>query len=218
MGGFMRMARIIVCSALFTFVVAQSPAFGQKTEISLGIGYSHLSLNGASGELDEQGGGRIEPRFSWQPFSRRPELRFGIGMGFSYYYDTTDAEDVNSGPFTFDVDNYEDVALITPEFQVSWRQPMSERWWLEGGVGVGPAFAMYTAGDVVFDDFFDEDVSESDVGLGVRPFIRAGFRGGDRWSWGVEGSYQWSDIDFGAPFGGDAREWYVGLFFSFGKW
>ena len=66
-------------------------------------------------------------------------------------------------------------------------------------------------------DLFDEDFDEDGIGLGVRPFVRAGFRGGQSWSWGVEASYQWTDLDFGAPVGGDVTEWYVGLFFGFAK-
>jgi hypothetical protein len=206
-------------SAIASFTVlmlSASVASAQKTEFAFGIGYSHLSLDDAPGELDQQDGGRFEGRFSWRPFDDRPQLRFGVGVGFSYYYDQSDAGNIISPPFAFGVDSFESLSLITPEFQVSWRQPMSEKWWIEGGVGIGPAIGYYSAGDVIFEDLFDEDVSETEVGLGVRPFLRAGFRGSEDWRWGFEGSYQWTDIDFGR-FGRDPDEWYVGLFIAFGR-
>ena len=216
----MRRSRIIwpwPAPALLVLILVPTAASAQKWEWGLSLGYSHLSLDDTAGSLDEQGGFRFEPRFTWRPFDQRPELRLGIGIGFSYYYDESDAGEIVSPPFSFDVDSYEDVSLCTPEFQVSWRQPVSDRWWIEGGIGIGPAFGFYTAGDVVFDELFDEDIDEDDVGLGVRPFIRTGFRGGDTWNWGLEASYQWTDIDFGQPVGGDVEEWYVGVFFSFGR-
>ena len=213
----MRWLRAALISILFVCAVKPSIVLAQKTEFALGIGYSHLSLDGAPGEFDEQDGGRFEPRFSWQPFDDRPQLRFGVGMGFSYYYDTTNNGAIISPPFAFDVDTFESFSLLTPEFQVSWRQPMSENWWVEGGVGLGPAIAFYSAGDVIFNDLFDEDISECEVGLGVRPFLRAGFRGGEHWNWGFEGSYQWTTVDLGHNLGENPNEWYVGVFFGFGK-
>jgi hypothetical protein len=212
----MRSNVVVVLSAVIMLGVLGSVGHAQRTEWALSVGYGHLSIEDAGGAFGEQDGLRLEPRFSWQPFEQRPQVRFGIGVGFSFYFD--EEEGIPVPPPFVEVDSYENAGLITPEFQLSWRQPMSKRWWIEGGLGMGPAIGIYTAGDVVFDDFFDEDVRETDVGLGVRPFARAGFRGSDeRWSWGVEASYQWTDVDFGRPYGGDVSEWYVGLFFSFGK-
>ena len=190
-------------------------AVAGEYELAFSLGYSNLSLDDAA-NLDGQGGGRFEPRLSWQPFADRPQVRFGVGLGFAYYYDESDAGTIVAPPFGFDVDDYEDVALLTPEFQISWREPLGDRWWLEGGVGVGPVFGVYSAGQVVFEELVDEDVDESDVGLGVRPFVRAAWHN-ERWSIGLEGSYQWTTIDFGGPYGGDASEWYVGLFVAFGR-
>lgn len=198
-------------------LLAPAVASAQKTEFAIGFGYSHVAVQGAPGEFDQQDGGRFEPRFTWQPFEERPQLRFGVGVGFSYYYDNSENGQIISPPFAFDVDSFESLSLITPEFQVSWRQPISEDWWIEGGLGVGPAIGIYTAGEVLFNDLFDEDISESGVGIGVRPFVRAGFRGGEHWNWGLEGSYQWTSVEFGHGLGDNPSEWFVGVFFSFGR-
>lgn len=209
---------IRVVSLFVVLIVAMSAraAAAQDYELAFSLGYGQLSLDGDA-NLDGQGGGRFEPRFSWRPFpSDRPEVRFGVGLGFASYYDESDAGTIVAPPFDFDVEDYEDISLVTPEFQVSWREPLGEKWWVEAGVGVGPVFGFYSAGQVVFDDLIDEDVSEHDAGLGVRPFVRAAWHN-ERWSVGLEGSYQWTTIDFGEAFGGDASEWYVGLFVGFGR-
>ena len=77
--------RVVVSTILYIVVVTAgtSVASAQKTEFAFGIGYSHLSLDDAPGEMDQQDGGRFEGRFSWRPFDERPQLRFGIGVGFS---------------------------------------------------------------------------------------------------------------------------------------
>ena len=204
--------RLIVLAFAAVALLAES-ARADRPELGLSFGYSHLSLDG-NDALDGQGGARFEPRVSFEPFDDRPQVRFGFALGFSYFYDERDSGQIVSPPFVFDVDSYEDVFLLSPEFQVSWRQPLGDDWWIEGGVGVGVVFGFYSAGDVIFDDVVDENVDESDVGLGVRPFIRAAWHG-DRWSWGAEAQYQYTTIDFGGPFGGDASEWYAGLFLAF---
>src|SRR5215212_4341827 len=88
MEAWMRLMGTVVPSVLLCVAALTPVASAQKKEWGISFGYSHLSLDDASGELGEQGGFRVEPRFSWQPFGDRPELRFGIGLGLSYYYDT----------------------------------------------------------------------------------------------------------------------------------
>jgi hypothetical protein len=210
----MRCFPAAVVAVVATF--APMAAVAQEREFAFSLGFSNLSLDDPEGGLDGQGGNRFEPRYSWQPFDDQPQVRFGFALGFSYFYDESEGGQIIAPPFGFDVGNYEDVTLLTPEFQLSWREPLGEKWWLEGGVGVGPVFGFYSAGHVIFDEFIDEDVTENDVGFGVRPFVRAAWQG-ERWSWGLEGSYQWTTIDFGDPYGGNARDWYVGVFFGYGR-
>ena len=206
---------MIVLAAAAAGALVVAAAHAAEPEFGLSVGYSQLSVDG-NDSLDGQGGGRFEPRVSFQPFGDRPELRFGFALAFSYFYDEQDAGEIVLPPFDFDVDVFQDVFLFTPEFQVSWRQPLSKRWWIEGGIGAGLVFGYYSAGEVFFDDEFDTDVTEDDFGFELRPFLRAAWQG-DHWHWGAEASYQYTTIDFGGPLGGDVSEWYAGLFLGFRK-
>jgi len=199
-----------------------SPAVAAEPEFALSMGYTHVSLDDTIvGEFAEQGGFRFEPRFSWAPVESRPQFRVGIGMGFSFFYDETDGSavfiDDDGDIIIADADDYEQLFLWTPELQLSWRQRWESGWSLEGGVGLGGVFALYTAGEQFFDEFYDEDLDEGDITYSVRPFVRVGYREGG-FHGGLEASYLWGgNLDFTKEIGGEVNEWYVGVFFSFSK-
>ena len=83
------------------------------------------------------------------------------------------------------------------------------------GVGLGGVIGIYTTGEQFFNEFYDTDVSESDITWSVRPFVRTGYRHG-RMTFGLETSYLWGgDLEFTNEIGGDLEEWFAGFFFAF---
>jgi hypothetical protein len=206
-GSFARIAAVvlIVCGA--------STALADDREFSFSIGYAHLSFdNEVLDDLDHEGGLRFEPRFTWPVFHHDPRLRIGVGVGLSFFYDEHETGE-EFGGFA-DIEDFEEISLIVPEFQATWRQMLGANWFVEGGVGVGAVFGSFRAGEVVFDELFDQDVSEWDLGFGVRPLVR-GFFMNERWAAGLEGSYLFTDLDFGGGLRGNVEELYVGLFYTF---
>ena len=193
-----------------------------ESEFAISFGYTHLSLDDTSvGEFDEQGGAYFEPRFSFTPYEHRPQFRVGLGLGFSFFYDETDGSatfiDDDGDVFFADADDYEQLFLLNPELQLSWREQLRDGWMIEGGVGLGAIAGFYTAGEQFFDEFYDQDLSESDITWSVRPFIRAGYDNG-RLRIGIEGSYRWGgNLDFTNEIGGDVEQWNVGVFFAFAR-
>jgi hypothetical protein len=215
--------RAVLASATAVLVLlGLSPRAGAETEFSLSAGYAHVSLDDTSiGEFAEQGGLRFEPRFSFAPWEQRPQLRVGLAMGFSGFYDETDGTATfidDDGDVIFaDADDYEQLFLWTPEVQLSWRERWGDGWMIEGGVGVGAVIGFYSAGEQFFDEFYDEDLSESDLTWSARPFVRTGYDNG-RLTVGLEASYLWGgSLEFTDEIGGDVQEWYVGVFFSLSR-
>ena len=191
-------------------------------EFAFSLGYSHISLDDTTiGEMGEAGGLRFETRYSWAPNEQQPKFRLGLGMGFSFFYDETDGSalfiDDDGDIVVADADDYEQVFLWTPELQLSWRERWDNGWMLEGGVGVGGVVGVYAAGDQFFDEFYDQDLNESDFTFFVRPFVRAAYRD-EGFSVGLEASYMWGgSVEFTDEVGGDVEEWYVGVFFGFAR-
>jgi len=200
-------------AAMVALVLAPPARAGADGEFGISIGYAELSIDDdpVLDDLDDQGGLRFEPRFTWAPSEDLPNLRLGIGVGFSFFYDEEDSGQ-DFGGFA-DVEDFEEISFIIPEFQVTWRQPLAEHYFIEGGVGIGAVFGYFRAGQVVFDELFDQDVSEWDLALGIRPLLRGGYMS-ERWSAGLEGSYLFTDLDFGHGIGGNMEELYIGLFYQ----
>ena len=198
---------------LMSLLSCAAPAVADDyRDLGFSVGYAQSSIDAeALDDLDSQSGLRFELRGTWSPGDEPSGLRFGIALGLSSYYDEEDSGQTVGG--FADVEDFEQLFLAVPEFQVTWRQPISEHWLIEGGAGVGPVIANFRAGQVIFDDLFDEDVSEWDVGLGVRPLVRAAYRR-NRWMAGLEGSYLFTDLDFGNGLSGNVEELYIGFFYS----
>jgi hypothetical protein len=214
-------AAVVVVGMCVSFARAE---VGGK-EFDLSIGYAHLSLSGSAGPFDDRDGIRVEPRFSFGAGGATSGLRFGIGVGISGFEKSHDEDffviDDDGDVFEFDGDSVESITLITPEIQLSWRQMLGpvegessqRRWFVEPGVGLGVVFAQYWVGDT-FGFAVDTDISEWDTTIAARPFLRAGWSG-DRWVFGLEGSYLFGgNLDFTDEVGGDLEEWYVGAFFG----
>jgi hypothetical protein len=137
--------------------------------------------------LDDATGIAGEIRFT-RPFFVK-QLRIGSAIGVSLYEE--DAEDND----LFELEGDEELLLITPELQLSWRQPIFRRWFVEGGAGVGVVIANYQADGIEADLGDLDDIDEWAIGLGVRPFVRAGYAF-DRLLLGVEASYRWTNLEF----------------------
>lgn len=212
--------------ALAASVMGVASEARAEWEFSLGIGYGHVELDGSDSDFDGRGGVRVEPRFTFQPIDATPQFKLGVGVGISgYRHDVGDDDftviDDDGDVFTFDGDSYESLTLITPEVQLSWRQPIGgdsdgPGWFVEPGVGLGAIFGQYWVGDT-WGYWSDTDVSEWDATFGVRPFLRAGYQS-DRWIAGLEASYLFGgSLDLTDEVSGDVREFYIGGFFG-GRW
>ena len=204
---------------LFAFVAtiaACGLAYGQDREFAFGAGYSHLFLDGSRAEeLDEQGGLRLEGRISWPitaPLNdHRPELRFGAGLGLSYFINDTD-DDFDDDTFFDEESDYTQVTTIVPEIQLSLRAPIGSMYYIEPGVAGQFIVGNYLRGEQSWWDF-DEEVDIWRVGGGGRLFLRGAYQH-DRWSLGIEGSYSYGWLDFGHDIGGDIQTGYLGVFFA----
>jgi hypothetical protein len=189
-------------------------------DFQLSLGYSHLHLDGSQ-RFEDRDGFRIEPRVSFAFFDKLPQLRLGFGLGISGYTHELDSDTVitiNNGNDTDVIfaDQWEGVSLLTPEFQLSWRQTFGgeHHWYVEPGVGLGVAFVNYYVADDWWWDDNNDNPNEWDSTAEVRPFIRAGYQG-DRWMGGIEGSYLFGgNIDLTDQVNGDLNELYVGGFFG----
>ena len=186
----------------------------ERFEAGVTVGYSNLSLDDSAGNLDGKGGLHFEPRLTWRGFERIPQLGIGIAVGISFYRDESPNPDAMPMFGLEPEEAFEEMELVVPEFQFSWRQPINETWIVEGGVGVGWAYADYSAGDLFDGNFVISSFGDEDSSVSVHPFARAG-HAGERWAIGVEAGYLWTDIDFGPPVGGGLSEWRVGLFLTY---
>lgn len=192
-------------------------------EFALSLGYAHVELDKTEGPFDSRGGFRVEPRFTFGVNDDLPQLKLGVGVGISGFNKSIDDDDgdfvvIDDEVFFFDSEDAHDLTLLTPEFQISWRQPLSgdRRWFIEPGVGVGVVIGQYWVGDT-FGWWTDTDINEWDATLGARPFLRAGYQA-DRWLLGMEASYLFGgSLDFTDEVGGNVEELYVGVFFG-GRW
>ena len=214
--------------AAFLVAVALTPSAARADmEFDIGLGYSHVELDGSVSPFDSRDGFRIEPRFSWTPGGDHSPLRLGVGLGISGFDRRTDDDDIiiddDGDIFVVDSDDVESLTLITPEFQVSYRLLLgpgddegNKHWFIEPGVAVGVVVGQYWVGDT-FGWWVDTDVSEWDVTIAGRPFLRAGYQG-DRWVFGLEGSYLFGgSLEFTNQVEGDLTEWYGGAFVG-GRW
>ena len=198
--------------AVIVVLTCAPAATASDRDLGFSIGYAQLSVDDTTlQDLDSQSGLRFELRGTWAPRDSLPQLRLGLGIGFSFFYDDQDSGQTIGG--FAEVEDFEQISLIVPEFQATWRQPLGDEWFVEGGVGLGAVIGNFRAGQVIFDDLFDEDVDEWDVGFGVRPLVRGGYMR-NHWLAGLEASYLLTDLDFGNGLGGDLEELYIGLFYS----
>lgn len=220
--------RTFKCMVLLTsaLLAAGSQAARAEVEFSVGVGYGHVSLDGSGGVFDERDGLRLEPRVSFNPVDAAPQLRLGFGLGISGYSHDVDGDDdgvieVDDDTFIIGANDVETLTLLTPEFQLSWRQTFAaddegRGWFVEPGVGVGAVVGQYWFGSSWW-GWTDTDVSEWDATISARPFLRAGYQS-HRWLAGLEASYLFGgSLAFTDDIGGDVREWYVGGFFG-GRW
>ena len=226
-----RVGAALGLAIVVTSIAFPSEAVGRDKAFDLGIGYTHVELDGSASPFDSRGGIYVEPRFSWGLGGTAHGWRLGIALGISGFERENDGDDRviivdddDDEIFVINADDVESLTLLTPEFQVSYRVPLGppageegeRRWFVEPGVGVGVVVGQYWVGES-FGWWTDTDVNEWDATFGARPFLRAGYQS-DRWVLGVEGSYLFGgDLEFTDEIGGDVEEWRVGVFFG-GRW
>jgi len=210
----------LACVLAVTLITPSSRA-GVDGDFQLSIGYSHLYLKD-SPSFANRDGLRLEPRVSFAFFDTMPQLRLGFGLGISGYTHELDSNTVitiDNGSETEVIfaNQWEGVSLLTPEFQLSWRQTFggNHHWYVEPGIGIGAAIAnYYVADDWWWGDGNNNNADEWDSTFEARPFLRAGYQG-DPWMFGIEASYLFGgNINLTDQVNGDLNELYVGGFFG----
>jgi hypothetical protein len=192
-------------------------AAAQTPEIAFGLGYAHVFLDGAhAGALEEQGGFHLDVHCSWPvgaPMTDdRPELRFGVAFGMGLFISERRVESFSDNGWVTFKDNYTQLLTIEPEIQLSLRQPVGGRFWLEPGLAGTFLYGEYETGLASF-GFFSEGEDRRKVGGAGRAFLRGAYHR-DQWSVGVEGSYSYGWLDFGDDIGGDIQQAYLGVFYA----
>ncbi len=217
--GWPTLALLAIAPVSFCSTPARAVAY---PEVSLGISYAHLELDGAQGTFEEHDGVRLEPRFSLSPFNDLRQLRLGAGLGISGYSKSTDDDitftDDDGDTFEIDSDDVESLSFVVPEIQLSWVQPIIKTddggLFIEPGVSLGLLIANYS---VSTESYFgsDEDIDEWDTAAAVRPFVRASYAW-NHFSFGVEVSYLiGGKLDLFGDVEGDPTELIVGGFVSY---
>ncbi|MEO6436137.1 MAG: hypothetical protein ABIP55_10300 [Tepidisphaeraceae bacterium] len=214
----------IACAliALLCAALPAAPARAEpKYEFALSLGYARETLDGSASPFNSRDGFRIEPRFTFGVSEEMPQLKLGVGLGLSGYSKSIDDDGddfvvIDGEVFFINVDDVESLTLLTPEFQISWRQQLGadRRWFIEPGVAVGVVIGNYWVGNT-WGWYSDEDINEWDATLSGRPFLRAGYQS-DRWLVGLEASYLFGgDLNFTDDIAGNIQEFYGGAFFGF---
>lgn len=147
--------------------------------------------------------------------------RVGGRLGFTFTREEIGERHVAGEPL-LEIEDYIGLTLITPQVTGTYRQYIGNdaddgAFFLEPGLGLGPAIGVMTFGsDLEFgDDTIGSDVgdTETEVGLGVQPFLRAGYDTSTVLI-GAEGGFLWTGLNYEDDLGTDPREWYLGLFLS----
>ena len=213
-----------VAAAVAIVTAAGATTARANGEFDLSLGYAHVELSGSASPFDSRDGFRVEPRVSWSVGGDNAPLRLGFGLGMSGFERRTDDDGVfidgDGDIITIDGDAVQSLTFITPEFQASYRILLGNsvdgggrHWFIEPGVGVGVVIGQYWVGET-FGWFVDEDISEWDVTVSGRPFLRAGWQG-ERWVFGLEASYLFGgNLHFTDAIEGNLSEFYAGGFFG----
>ena len=192
--------RALMLTTALLLSASTAQAQGDRSELVFTLSYATLDSEfdgDASGfglgdlqqftQLDDTEGFAGEIRWTRSIFA--PQLRIGSAVNVALY------EEAGQDVSFFDIDGDEQLLLITPELQLSWRQPITRHLYIEGGAGVGVVFANYQADGVMLDTTDLGDVDEWAAGFGVRPFVRAGYAW-DNFVIGAEASYRFTDLEW----------------------
>ena len=216
-------AAAAVWVAVGTMFLARPATARAEGNFSVGVGYSHLWLNG-SDSFRERDGVRFEPRVNFNVIDSLPQLRLGFGLGFSGYSHQLDSDSVitvNDGNdiFVIHADQWESLSFLEPELQISWKQVFDRRgfenhegFFVEPGVGIGAVVGNY----YIATDWWwgGSSHNEWDAAFAARPFLRAGYQTG-RLMFGGEASYLFGgNIGLTDQVHGQVQEFYVGGFFG----
>lgn len=202
-------------------------ADGVGPEIDFGAALGGFDLEDEGGFESVIDGPRVSGRFATgvsgtlavvDDFGSGP--RVGGRIGFGYTRRDLGGSNVSGEPL-LSVDDFVDVLLVTPQVSASYRQYLGgsdffgEGWFLEPGVGVGPAFGFLSFGQQLefADDVLASEVEETEtaVGFGVEPFARLGYAG-EGFVGGLEGGWLYTTLNFDDDLGRNANQWYIGVF------
>jgi hypothetical protein len=181
----------LVFGVLAALMTSVGSARGDGAEFTIAGGGTQLQLDDG-GELDGQWGPWVQPSISFSPLHDTPQLRLGGGISLGWFSADVDNEFISGQA---------DLFLFTPEFLASWRQPISNHFYLEPGVGVGAVIGAL--------DFVG---AEWGAGYSVRPFVRLGYRF-DSFSTGIEAAYRFGHLELGGA-DGEIQNLSVGVFFA----
>ena len=204
--------------ALALSLLLPSAAGAQGREFAFGFGYGHLFWDGHNaGPLEEQGGFRLDGRYSFpvtEPMTEtRPELRIGFSLALAFYISEQGGDiDEIGNVIIIEPSDWTQLTTIEPEIQFSLRHPIARDYYLEPGVAGTLMVGNYLRGEE-FWGFVDEDMDRWNVGGGGRLFLRGAYVR-NRWHFGLEGSYSYGWLNFGDDIGGDIQQAYLGFFFA----
>ncbi len=196
------------CVALLAFATV-----GRAEQFSLdsGIHYAKLNLEGVNAaRLDDADGAVFDIAFQIAP--PHSGWRFGAGLMVGGWYEEFQSVDPN-----LDItDAYQSLSIIIPELRIGYHIPLGDpdgnHLFIEPSMGVGLAIGTYSSGDVYFGTFYDDNGSRTRANIAFRPKVQVGYSW-DRFALGLEGSYLWTDLDFGNGIGGELTSWTAGVFF-----
>jgi hypothetical protein len=145
--------------------------------------------------------------------------RLGGRLGFAYARRDLGDRSIAGEPL-LEIEDFVDLFLFTPQITASFKQYFgseiyaAEGWFIEPGVGVGPAIGSLSFGEQL--EFgndpiaSDVDDTETQISWGVQPYLRLGYDTPSA-TFGLEGGYLFTGLDFDDDLGRDASQWYVSL-------
>ena len=201
----------------------------RPAELNFGIGLGAVELDGEGDFPDDPiiGDG---PQFSGR-FNVGVEVpvvdvdgngsgpRLGGRLGVTYAREDVGSRNVAGEPL-LEIEDFVDLALYTPQFVATYRQYFGNdaddgAFFLEPGVGIGPAVGVMGFGsDFQFgNSTLGRDIgdTETEVGLGIQPFLRVGYDTGPVILAG-EGGVLFTNLNYEDDLGRDPREAYLGFF------
>ncbi len=199
----------IVLAGMLSFASVSRADWGNYSDFSFGIGYSHIQLGSSFNEFHNMNALRVEPAVTFSPFVKLSQLRIGGAFGVSMVLGSSSHAIIsNNGTLIVHASADIPFLLLEPELRVSWRQEFDAGFFIEPGLGLGGAIGQLHL------ESETQSVEKWDANFAARTFINVGFLvpGG---IFGVQGSYMRAGaLHFAGNVGGDVNQFYIGVFGS----